>query len=100
MEFITAIFTIYGVLCVIFTTFFLINFVRNLRREISLIEDVKKIKQTVKLVYIEHSDGYSYMYDRITNQFICSADSDEAVLNRAQEIFPNFLIDVKSQVNQ
>lgn len=95
MQILTNILIAYGVISMIFTTVFLVGLIRNIRKEIQLIEDVDRFKKTVKLVYVEHVDGYSYMYDRITNRFICQAESDEAVLARAKELFPEHKIDVK-----
>ena len=89
MEILYTIWIVYSTLCVIFTTFFLINLVRNIRREISLIEDVKQFKQTAKLVYIEQVDGMYRMHDKITHHYICQASTEKELWETADAMFPN-----------
>ena len=89
MEILYTIWIVYSTLCVIFTTFFLINLIRNIRREISLIEDVKQFKQTVKLVYVEQVDGMYRMHDKFTHTYICQADTEKELWDIADAKFPN-----------
>ena len=89
MEILYTIWIVYSTLCVIFTTFFLINLIRNIRREINLIEDVKQFKQTVKLVYIEQVDGMYRMHDKFTHHYICQASSEKELWETADAMFPN-----------
>ena len=100
MEILKAILTAYTVACVIFTTIFLINLFRHLRQEIKQINSVKTAKETIKLIYIERHQGYSYAYDRFTNNFIAHAESDELVLVKAKELFPNHQIGVQDRTQQ
>jgi len=89
MEILYTIWIVYSIVCVLFTTFFLINLIRNIRREINLIEDVKKIKQTVKLVYVEQIDGMYRMHDKFTHQYICQAPTEKELWDIADIRFPN-----------
>jgi hypothetical protein len=96
IELLKTIWIILSVISVIFTVTFVYFFIRNIRIELGSVDRVENFKNTLKLVYIEHINGCSYMYDRITNHFICQAESDEAVLARAKELFPDHKIDVKN----
>ena len=84
----------YGIGCMVFTTIFFFNLIRHIRRELRLVQDVKAAKETVKLVYIEHHNGFSYAYDRITNRFIAHAENDDLVLAKAKSLFPKYNITV------
>lgn len=79
----------YGVVCMIFTTIFLVGLVRNIRREIKLIEDVEKFKKTVKLVYVEQVDGMFRMHDKFTHHYICQATTEKELWAIADAKFPN-----------
>lgn len=79
----------YGVICMIFTTIFLVGLVRNIRKEIKLIEDVDRFKKTVKLVYIEQVDGMYRLHDKFTHQYICQAATEKELLDIADAKFPN-----------
>jgi len=74
---------------VIFATVFLINLIRNIRRELNLIEDVQKFKQTAKLVYVEQVDGMYRMHDKFTHHYICQASSEKELWETANAMFPN-----------
>jgi hypothetical protein len=63
--------------------------VRNIRREINLIEDVKQFKQTVKLVYVEQVDGMYRMHDKFTHHYICQAATEKELWETAEAKFPN-----------
>lgn len=92
MEILYTIWIVYSTLCVIFTTFFLINLIRNIRKEINLIEDVKQFKQTVKLVYVEQVDGMYRMHDKFTHRYICQATTEKELWETADAMFPNVKI--------
>ena len=79
----------YGVVCMIFTTIFLIGLIRNIRKEINLVEDVDKFKKTIKLVYIEQVDGMYRMHDKFTHQYICQAKTEQELWDIADIKFPN-----------
>jgi hypothetical protein len=92
MQFLTNILIAYGVISMIFTTVFLIGLVRNIRREIDLIEDVSRFKKTVKLVYVEQVDGMFRMHDKFTHHYICQASSEKELWETADAMFPNVKI--------
>jgi hypothetical protein len=89
MEILHTIWTVYSIVCVTFTTIFLWNLMRNIRKEINLIEDVKQFKQTAKLVYIEQVDGMYRMHDKFTHHYICQASSEKELWETADSMFPN-----------
>ena len=89
MEFLKAFLIVYGVMSIIFTTFFLIGLIRNIRREINVIEGVKTAAKTLKIVYVEHAGGVYRMYDKISNQFICQAADELELWKIAREKFPD-----------
>ena len=89
MEILYTIWIVYSIVCVLFTTFFLINLIRNIRKEINLIEDVNKFKKTVKLVYVEQIDGMFRMHDKFTHQYICQAPTEKELWDIADIRFPN-----------
>ena len=103
MQILTNILIAYGVVCMIFTTIFLIGLVRNIRKEINLIEDVKKFKQTVKLVYIEQVDGMFRMHDKFTHHYICQAATEKELWDLADAKFPNVKVmttSINAEVNK
>ena len=103
MQILTNILIAYGVVCMIFTTIFLIGLVRNIRKEINLIEDVKKFKQTVKLVYIEQVDGMFRMHDKFTHHYICQAATEKELWDLADAKFPNVKVmttSINAEVNE
>jgi hypothetical protein len=73
----------------IFTTIFLIGLIRNIRKEIQLIEDVGRFKKTVKLVYVEQVDGMYRMHDKFTHHYICQAATEKELWETADAMFPN-----------
>ena len=89
MEILHTIWTVYSIACVTFTTIFLWNLVRNIRKEINLIEDVKQFKQTAKLVYVEQVDGMYRMHDKFTHHYICQAATEKELWETAEAKFPN-----------
>ena len=92
MKILYTIWIVYSGLCVLFTTLFLINLVRNIRREINLIEDVNRFKHTVKLVYVEQVDGMYRMHDKFTHHYICQATTEKELWETADAMFPNVKI--------
>ena len=89
MQILLNILIFYGVISMIFTTIFLIGLIRNIRKEIQLIEDVDRFKKTVKLVYVEQVDGMYRMHDKFTHQYICQAATEKELLDMADAKFPN-----------
>ena len=78
MEFLKAVLIVYAGFSVIFTTFFFIGLVRNIRREIAIVEGVKDAAQTLKIVYVEYDniDDMYRMYDKTNNQFLFQAKDE------------------------
>jgi argonaute-like protein implicated in RNA metabolism and viral defense len=68
---------------------FVYYFLKNVRAELNLNEDVKKFKQTVKLVYIEQVDGMFRMHDKFTHHYICQAPTEKELWDIADIRFPN-----------
>jgi len=89
VQFLTNILIAYGVISMIFTTIFLFGLVRNIRKEIQLIEDVDRFKKTVKLVYVEQVDGMYRMHDKFTHHYICQAATEKELWETADAMFPN-----------
>jgi hypothetical protein len=92
MEILHTIWTVYSIACVTFTTIFLWNLIRNIRKEINLIEDVKQFKQTAKLVYVEQVDGMYRMHDKFRHHYICQAATEKELWETAEAKFPNVKI--------
>ena len=94
MEILKDILIAYGIGCTVFTTIFLINLYRHLRQALSLAKDVKVAAETLKLVYLEHHEGWSYLYDCVNNSFIAHAENDDLVLAKAKSLFPKYKITI------
>ena len=79
----------YITFCVLFTTFFVVKFYSNYRKEITKIKspDHPDIS-TVKLVSVEVVENRVMMYDAVTHAFICQADTEEALWATAEAMFP------------
>ena len=89
MEILYKIWLVFSVLSVIFTVMFVYYFLKNVRAELNLNKDVKKFKQTVKLVYIEQVDGMYRMHDKFTHHYICQAKTEQELWDIADTKFPN-----------
>jgi hypothetical protein len=92
MEILNTIWLVISVFSVIFTVMFVYYFLKNVRAELNLNEDVKKFKQTVKLVYIEQVDGMFRMHDKFTHHYICQAPTEKELWDLAKEQLPNMKI--------
>jgi len=89
MEILNTIWTVISIFSVIFTVMFVYYFIKNVRTELNLNKDVKKFKQTVKLVYIEQVDGMYRMHDKFTHHYICQAPTEKELWDIADIRFPN-----------
>jgi len=89
MEILHTIWTVISIFSVIFTVMFVYYFLKNVRAELNLNKDVKKFKQTVKLVYIEQVDGMFRMHDKFTHHYICQAPTEKELWDIADTRFPN-----------
>ncbi len=89
MEILYTIWTVISIFSVIFTVMFVYYFIKNVRAELNLNKDVKKFKQTIKLVYIEQVDGMYRMHDKFTHHYICQAPTEKELWDIADTRFPN-----------
>ena len=89
MEILNTIWTVISIFSVIFTVMFVYYFIKNVRAELNLNKDIKKFKQTVKLVYIEQVDGMYRMHDKFTHHYICQAPTEKELWDIADTRFPN-----------
>ena len=89
MEILNTIWTVISIFSVVFTVMFVYYFIKNVRAELNLNKDVKKFKQTVKLVYIEQVDGMYRMHDKFTHHYICQAPTEKELWDIADIRFPN-----------
>ena len=89
MEILHTIWTVISIFSVVFTVMFVYYFIKNVYVELNLNKDVKKFKQTVKLVYIEQVDGMYRMHDKFTHHYICQAPTEKELWDIADIRFPN-----------
>ena len=89
MEILNTIWTVISIFSVVFTVMFVYYFIKNVYVELNLNKDVKKFKQTVKLVYIEQVDGMYRMHDKFTHHYICQAPTEKELWDIADTRFPN-----------
>jgi len=99
MHILLALWTVISVTSIIFTVTIISIFVANLRKEIMVKDKIVQLHQSCKMVYIEHVNGWSYMYDRLTDQFICSGETDDIVIDRARNLFPTYRFDIRPKSN-
>lgn len=99
MEILKDILIAYGIGCTVFATLFLIGLIKHLRKELRVKQTIETAKETVKLVYIEHHEGWSYAYDRLNHTFIAHAESDDLVLAKAKSLFPKYNITVLPKID-
>jgi|688.fasta_scaffold20626_14 hypothetical protein len=79
----------YITFCVLFTTFFIVRFISNYRKEVAKLTPSDQADlSTVKLVSVEVVADRVMMYDAVTNAFICQADTEEALWTTAEAMFP------------
>jgi len=89
MHTLRTIWNIISVISVLFTVFFLIGLIRNIRRELDIVEQAKELAKTTKLVYVEQVNGVYLMHDKITHQYICQAATEKELWTIADAMFPN-----------
>ena len=91
METLYLLLNIYIAISVTFTTFFLIGLVRNLRKALEkddAEELLEKVKNQLKLVYIEQGCGMFHLYDKTTNCFIAQGYTEDEMWATAKLNFP------------
>ena len=92
MEFLKALGLVYVTLSTVMFTIFLIRLIRNIRAVLSGKDDSLKgtaVLDKMRLVYIEQVGGAVYMYDKLTNNFLLQATTEEELWTKAKEQFPN-----------
>ena len=91
MELLKAIWTVYIYFCAGFTTFFLFGLVRHLRKELKekrTEELVEKVKDHLKVVFIERIGDVHYLYEKTTNRFIAQGPTEDEMWANAHLTFP------------
>ena len=101
MNILHTIWSVYSIVSVIFTTVFMWNLIKNIRKEIDIVKGVNTVKKTIKLVYIEQINDMFHMYDTINHTFICQAQTEEELWEIAKTKFPGKdLITFKDEAKQ
>lgn len=81
--------------------FFAVRWYLNYKKINQLEKEVKTvmqdIKQNCKVVYIETVDNVHLMYDQISGNFVCQAESEDDLWQRAKLLFPNKEFIIKSE---
>lgn len=91
MELLKDIWTGYLYVSAGFTTFFLVGLIRNLRRvfkEKATEELVEKVKDHLKVVYVEQVCGMYHLYEKVSNQFIAQGYTEDEMWEQAHLTFP------------
>ena len=88
MHTLRTIWNIISVISVLFTVFFLWGLIRNIRRELDIVEQAKELAKTTKLVYVEQVNGMYLMHDKITHHFVAQAETELELWKIARERFP------------
>lgn len=89
LSIVNVIITAYIGFCVIFTTFFIVKFTSNYKKELAKLTLTNQANlSTIKLVSVEVVEDRVMMYDAVTNAFICQADTEEALWTTAEAMFP------------
>lgn len=92
MQFLHTLLQVYIIISVTFTTFFLIGLIRNLRKVLKkeeTVEAFEKVKNQIKLVYLEQVGDAYYLYDKATNNFIAQGVTEDEMWTNAALTFPN-----------
>ena len=96
--------TIFAIGCVVFTSWFLILFFRNLTsgpENQQMVENLKKFHNTVKIVYCEPVKDAFHMYNKITEEFIVKAKNKEEAFKKAGEMYPEYtFVDADGDPNE
>jgi hypothetical protein len=92
MEILHTIWNVISVISVIFTAIFLYYFTINVYKELKVKDDIKVIKKTMKLVYVEQIGNMWHMHDKFGHHFICQAPTEQELLDKAKQMFPDMKI--------
>lgn len=90
MEILKALGVAYIAFSTILFTIFLLRFIGNIRKELTGKKNNKDtaILDKIQLVYVEQIDGAVYMYDKMTNNFLLQASTEDELWVKANEQFP------------
>jgi len=91
MEILKALGIAYMTISTVCFTLFLIGLVRTLRKAFSAKDSVSngvKVADRIRLIYVEQVGGAVYMYDKLTDNFLLQAASEEELWTKAQAEFP------------
>jgi hypothetical protein len=88
---------VYGIICTIATTIFLIGIIRHLHKKLTITTTVENLANAIKLVYVERVDDINYLYDGLTHTFITQAPTEDEMWANARLQYPNkeFIIEGK-----
>jgi heme/copper-type cytochrome/quinol oxidase subunit 2 len=92
MEILHIIWTVISVISVIFTAIFVYFFIINVYKELTTREKVEDIKKTMKIVYVEQVDNMWHMHDKFGHHFICQAATEQELLDKAKQMYPDMKI--------
>jgi len=92
MEILHTIWTVISVISVIFTAIFVYFFIINVNKELTTRENVEDIKKTMKIVYVEQVDNMWHMHDKFGHHFICQAATEQELLDKAKQMYPDMKI--------
>tara|TARA_R110002073_G_scaffold97384_3_gene224008 strand:+ start:289 stop:660 length:372 start_codon:yes stop_codon:yes gene_type:complete len=97
--------TIFAIGCIVFTSWFLILFFRNLNinntANQQVVKDLKQFNNTIKIVYCEPVRDAFHMYNKITEEFIVKAKNKEEAFKKAGEMYPEYtFVDADGDPNE
>lgn len=91
MSILHALLQTYIFISVTFTTFFLFGLVRELRRKLNdkdTEELLEKVKEHIKVVYLERIGNTHYLYEKVSNRFIAQGSTEDEMWENAHLTFP------------
>ena len=91
MEILKTVWEVYTFFCIGFTTLFLFNLIRHLQtvlKEKKTEELIEKVKDHLKVVFIERVGDVHYLYEKTTNSFIAQGPTEDEMWANAHLTFP------------
>ena len=91
MELLKTIWTVYLYFSAGFTTFFLFGLIKHLREKLKekrTEELIEKVKDHLKVVYVEQVCGVYHLYDKVSNRFIAQGYTEDEMWANAHLTFP------------
>jgi len=92
MQILHTIWNIISLISVIFTAMFLYFFIINVYKELKVKDNVEVVKKTMKLVYVEQIGNMWHMHDKFGHHFICQASTEQELLDKAKQMYPDMKI--------